>query len=312
MTNHAPYTPVPELPNNGEPAGYDGFIIFDAPATFTWSYQDPDYGDFQSRADFRYRESADPGIGWTVSLTNVDTNTYSYTLPANTWVNGGIYEYQISVYDTAGLQSPWSASRFIAAIATPAAPTITSPVDASAQTDTPMSLTWTLPAGGSQDAYQVIRADSAAGLGVVYYDSGVVEHSSSGTRGGFGAVSGPVQVPLDVATARTDYVIVTYQIHGFWSLPAVVSIVVTILAPKVPLFTAVQVPGRPEVVVSIARTDGFIGWEATLFNDIYRDGVRIATGIPDGGYFTDLLAGAGPVEYTVHGVTASGAKTISY
>jgi len=175
-----------------------------------------------------------------------------------------------------------------------------------------MTLTWTLPAGGSQDAYQVIRADTAAGLGVVYYDSGVVDKQASGTtKGGIGATE-YVQVPLDVATARTDYVILTYRIHGFWSLPAVVSIVVTILAPKVPLFTATQVPDRPEVVIAITKTDGFIGYEATLFNDIFRDGVRIATLVPDGGYFTDLLPGAGPVEYAVHGVTASGAKTISY
>jgi len=295
-----PYAPSLRLPLDGT-----CFLSSD-PVVFTWSHYAPGHPFGQTAADLRYKVY---GAGAWTTITTAATTAETYTMAGGTWPPGdpstsaSQYEWQVRTYRAGSTAGPWSNSFYLTSIDQWAAATITAPADASAQTVTPVLVTWTLPVAVDWlDAYRVRRANTAAGTGTVYYDSGIVDMTGKPEA----------RVPLDVCTARTDYLLLTYRFLGVWSVAAVASIVVTILAPKVPLFTAIQVPGRPEVVISIARTDGFIGWEATAFNDIYRGSVRIATNVIDGGSFTDLLPGAEPNTYTVHGITAGGARTISY
>ena len=151
-------------------------------------------------------------------------------LAANTWTAGNTYEYQLSVFDCASVQSPWSASRFATTTTSFASPTIAAPTAGSNEYSSPVELDWTLPSGFTLvDAYRVQRADASDGSGVIYYDSGVVVS---------GAMS--AMVPLDSVMGRTDYLRVAFRYGGLWSAWASVNIVGQLASPQIPTVTAYQ------------------------------------------------------------------------
>lgn len=293
--NTVPLAPTLTTPTN------NGSIISAEANTFSWTFNDADIGDAQTRADFRFKKSGD--AVWTTTL-NAATTAPSYTLPAAAWMVGSVYEWQVSTYDKAPAQSPWSISRFVKTIEFVTQPVITSPAAGSDQFFTPVSLAWTLPAGFTQDAYRVQR--TANGTGALYYDSGQVTSTSQSA-----------QVPLDAAVGRTDWLSVQFLYDGKWSAWATVSIVVQFSPPMVPLMVLSQVAGQPAVVVAITNPLGSDGSANTLVTDLYRtspDGgrVRIATNLPNNSEFTDLLPTAGINIYTAVAFAANGSSTDSY
>jgi len=296
--NSPPLAPTLTGPAN------NGSIISTGPNVFGWAFNDPDIGDAQTRADFRYKKAGD--AVWT-TITNAATTAPSYTLPGATWTVGFQYEWQVSTFDKLPAQSPWSSSRFTTTIASVPAPTITAPTPASDQFSTPVALAWTLPAGGfTQDAYRVQRGSAADGTGTVYYDSGQVTSTAQNAL-----------VPLDASMGRTDYLRVSFLYAGNWSAWASVAVVGQFAPPMVPLLVLGQVPGRPEVVVTITNPPGSAGFADTLVCDLHRtspDGskVRVAANLVPNSEFTDLMPGAGTTTYTAVAFAASGASTESY
>ena len=285
--NTAPLAPTLTSPPN------NGYIINTEANPFTWTFNDPDPGDSQSRADFQYKKLGD--VAWT-TITNAATTARTYTLAASTWTAGFQYEWQISTFDVAGLQSPWSGSRFTNTIAVVPAPTITAPTTGEMEFGTPVELDWTLPGAFTQDAYRVQRTDLADGSGVIYYDSGIVALTAL-----------YAMVPLDAAAGRTDWLRVQFRYNGHWSAWASVDILDEFGPPHTPWLGCAQVPGQPAVVVVITNLGMSLGYTDTILNDLYRDGVRIAANLPANASFTDLLPGAGSVHYTVTAYSASGA-----
>lgn len=296
--NLAPYAPTLVAPYSGS------YAISSAVNTFEWTPADPNPGDTQTRADFRYKLY---GAGAWTTVTNAATTGATYVLPANTWPPGdpstsaSQYEWQVSTFDVAGLQGPWSASSWVTSIATVPAPTIIAPVDASDQPSSSVFVEWTLPAGGSpfpQDAYRVMRG-TAAGL-ADYYDSGTVVSTAQNAT-----------IPLDPVLGRTDYITVQFRYRGHWSAAASVSIINQFAPPHTPLLVLTQLAGEPAVDVSITNPAASGGYTDTVTNDITRNGVPIATAVPAGGTFTDLLPGAGEVTYLVTAHAANGATADS-
>jgi len=294
--NHAPLAPTPTEPL------INSYIFYLGGNAFRWTFNDPDPGDTQSRADFRYRAA---GAGSWTTVTNAATTAFLYVVAASTFTVDTQYEWQVSCWDQAGLQSPWSYSLWVTTIDSPTTPpTITSPASGSAQASTPVTLAWTLPAGFTQEAYRVYR--QANGFGAIYYDSGIVESSWRSA-----------QIPLDAVRGRTDLLLVQFRYCGAWSPLSNVSVVNQFDPPHTPLLIAAQVSGRPEVVISITNPAASTGFEATVFNDLYRTGIdgvriRIAAALPVNASFTDLLPGAGNINYTVTAYAASGGTATSY
>lgn len=230
--NNAPLAPTPLTPAN------NASIVATAPHTFSWQVNDQDPGDYCTRVDLRYMKTGDSS--WT-TLTTIATSATSWVLPANTWINGTTYQWQISTYDNASAQSPWSASNFVTTVASLPAATITTPTAMTLEYSSPVALAWTLPGGVIADAYRTQRADASDGGGVIYYDSGVVLTTALNAL-----------VPLDPVLGRTDYLRVCYRFSGLWSAWASVAIVGELAPPQTPVVTAYQ----PGAGLPVAGDDG--------------------------------------------------------
>jgi len=284
--NTAPLAPTLTGPAN------NGYIINTEANIFGWTFNDPDPGDSQSRADFRYKKFGD--ATWT-TITNAATTARTYTLAASAWTAGFQYEWQVTTSDKAGVASPWSASRFTNTVAVVPAPTITTPTSGDMEYNTPVEVDWTLPSGFTQTSYDLRRTENADGSGAVYYAKTVATTAQT------------ADIPLDASPGRTDWLLVRFWYNGHWSAWASVDIVNEFGPPHTPWLGCSQIPDRPAVVVAVTNLPASLGYTDTVSNDLYRDGVRIATGLPAGGSFTDLLPGAGIVDYTVTAFAASGA-----
>lgn len=106
--------PIPLGPFKGEA------VDVTEPTTFTWQFRDPDPGNFQVRADLRYRVVG--ATDWHV-LTG-DTTTPGgegeWTLDAETFFSGFNYEWQVRTYDDfSSSASEWSESANFWTIRTP-------------------------------------------------------------------------------------------------------------------------------------------------------------------------------------------------
>ena len=294
--NHAPLAPSLTGPANSD------YVVASDLNVFTWMFLDNDPGDSQSRADFRYKKAGD--TVWT-TLTSVATTASTYSLPVNTWTGGFQYEWQVSTFDVAGAQSPWSASSFVNVITSIPSATITTPTAGANEFATPVTVVWSLSASFNQNAYQVTRTQNADGTGTLYYDSGVVVSSAL-----------TASVPLDVAIGRTDYIRVVFRYTTHWSTWASVSIINQFGPPHIPLLTFITDPAKASVQVTITNQGASGGYADTTSNTLFRtspDGgtVRLNVGMVVNAVYVDKLAGAGVNTYTVIAFAANGGSATS-
>jgi len=289
MANIAPLAPTLTSPPN------NSYIVVSEPNVFTWTFNDP--GDIQAEYYFQFKKA---GGVW-LSTGQVSTALRSYTLPADSWEEPFLYEWQVQTVDSGGMASPYSASRFVNTIATIPAPTITAPAAAAVISTTPVTVEWTVAAELTQDAYRVMAVSPT---GTVYYDSGVVEMSA--------ARSALVPLPMGLNNPVDLDVRLRYNDH--WSgEPAGITVTNGILPPEIPLLVLAQVEGKPEVVVSVtnpAASDA--NHLATDTWDLTRNGVPIARGLAPNASFTDSKVGAGEVDYRAVARTAGGGTATSY
>lgn len=117
----APTAPLLLSPSNS--AGVD----VQNPTVYTWRFQDPETGNFQVKADIRFRRLGDTNdADWRnfFGTTTTPGQLASWTLPANTLEPGDSYEWQVRTYDHRSggtVPSGWSASNIFYGIATPGA-----------------------------------------------------------------------------------------------------------------------------------------------------------------------------------------------
>lgn len=90
--------------------------------TFSWQFQDPDQGDSQRKADLRYRVVGQSDTAWVTVVGNITPGvpgqSASWFFPAQTFLPGYHYEWQVRTYDSIGLglASGWSYSETFYAI----------------------------------------------------------------------------------------------------------------------------------------------------------------------------------------------------
>jgi|GEM_PF-1612788 len=274
-----------------------GYAIASVVNAFTWAFN----GDTQTSADFRWKPS---GGSWT-TVTGVATTVKSHNVAGGTFTAGQVIEWQVLTYDSLSLASPWSASSFVTIITALPAPTITIPASGAMVYTTPADVEWTLPTGYSSDAYRVQRCDSAAGTGVVYYDSGVVTVTELAAS-----------VPIDVIAGRTDYLRVAYRYYGHWSPFGTSSFLDEFGPPHTPVVVCVADSATASVAVTITNAPGSSGYADTVAVSLYRTGIDgvsipIATMLAPNTVFVDDLPGAGLIEYEAVAWAASGASASS-
>lgn len=300
-TNTAPYAPIIDIP----PGGTTETVAAGSANKITWTFKDPDPGDSQSAANFQYKPT---GGSWTQVLL-CSTSNQNYTIPASTLTAGVLYEVQVQTYDLNGALSPWSSSSWLNVVASIPAATITNPVNASNQYFSPVEVDWTLPTGGqiTQSAYEVFVNSAPDNTGTMYYDSGVVYSTSQSAM-----------VPLEsMSGGSTDYINVTYLYGTAWASLASIYVISQVSPPATPLVTLSQPVNTDgslaaSVLVEIVNPTPTGGQSATTSNDIWRNGVRVATGQPPNQAYLDATPPAGPVIYLVNAFAANGTYTSSY
>jgi len=167
-------------------------------------------------------------------------------------------------------------------------------VNSSSQITAPALFSWTVLDAFLSDSAEVRRSSASNGGGTLYYDSPVL-------------IGQTTRIPLDAVT-RTDFLSVRYSHDGHWSPWAWVSLEVALSPPSIPLVTAVVLASEAAVQLSITNPLGVPGYGDAVSNDVYRNGVRIATGLPVNEAYIDWFPGAGEINYTVRAFTVTGAE----
>lgn len=276
---------------------------------FDWQFSDPDAGDTQSKADFRWRVGAG---AWT-TITAAATTNSAYVAAVNTWASyiGQSVEWQIQTYDSLNHSSGWSASSYFKPQNAPDAPSF-SPAP-TLQTNTP-SVTFARGSNGAIAQYELRVVNDVAGA------AGSTVYSDSGTKNTTGA-------PTSITAKMSNYAYTngtSYHLQvrvanpsGVWSAwgdsGALVANINAPLAPTIAI-TPQPTSGSVTVIVTNPGSDP----HAPQFNRLYRldQATGIETLIRDSwalnSSYTDYTIGFNRIfSYRAEAVSSTGAVTSS-
>lgn len=286
-------------PNASTGLSPDGGVVLDKDITqrFSWPFSDPDPGDSQSAYELRYRTAG--SATWT-TVSGGATQYHDFaggTFAADDW------EWQVRTTDNGGETGPWSATATFTAASTPAAPSITAPINNGTISTESYVVEWTAAA---QEAYEVRRVADAAGspdTGTVYSTTGTVVSTGKSRSVTF------------ETNGRTEHVQVRVRDGGLWSTWASVKVNVSYTVPATPTLVALADDTTASIAVAITNPAPTGSEPTVISNDLYvrlaagqtaidaggrpvgdATGIRIAASLPNGGAFTDRAVAAG-VEY---------------
>lgn len=150
VPNESPNTPTPVTPINNAATATSTITRFE------WTYTDPDDAptgtDAQSGYDLRYRIG--DGAWTTINETSAD---HYYDMPADTFVGGNTYGWQVRTYDQSGAVSEWSTEEFFYADQAPVAAVVAPVGGAPVFTSGHGTFSWTYsdPEATPQTDYQI-------------------------------------------------------------------------------------------------------------------------------------------------------------
>lgn len=217
----------------------------------SWKHNHPN-----AQSKFNLRWSTDQA-NWN-DITRNTTNQY-YDAPEELFPAGNIY-WQVQTYSDAGIISPWSnVATFISAIPSDA-PTITS---ANTTAIARPTLTWSQV---DQVAYQLQVLNS---INVVIWDTGEVN-----------SVNRARTLEVDLLNNSTYKIkLRTKTALGLWTNYTEQTITVSYTPPPIPIIYLDAKEFNIEININNPEPTGT--QPEIEYNDIYRDGKRIATGILD-------------------------------
>lgn len=289
---------APTAPTGLAPSGA-ATIDLNSTQRFSWTFNDPDLGDTQSKFDLHYRVGS---AAWTTVTATTTSQFYDFAAGTFTANN---YEWQVRTYDSQGVQSPWSASAFFTAGSPPNVPAITSPTNGSTVAANTGTISWSAP---SQDSYEVRKvADNggAADTTTVYYDTAEVVSSS--------ARSAALTFPTN---NRYEHLQVRLKVSGLWSSWADVRVQVSYTPPATPTITLTANLGLAAIVLTPTQPTPTGTQPAVTSMDVWRRrtlvggaGERIAAGVNATAAFYDYTP-AGGVDYEYQ-VVANGNNSTS-
>ena len=300
---------APNAPTGLSPDG--ATINKDITQRLSWTFSDPDSGDLQSAYDLRYRLVGNP------TWIDVSGGATQYHDFAGGTFTAGDWEWQVRTTDNGGLVGPYSSSATFTAAAAPSGAAIFDPINAGTVSTDPYTVEWTAPA---QDAFQVRTVADSGGspdTGTIYQDTGTIEQPATRAR----------SMPFPT-NGRDEHVQVRVRSGGLWSTYASVVVSVSYTAPAAP--TAVVVADNVNAGIGIAIGNPTpVGSEPTVTSNnvwvrvaaggradgertVDGDGIRIKTGVANGGAFTDYAAASGvDYEYRIEAVGDNGTRTSS-
>lgn len=255
---------------------------------FTWSHNDQNVGDAQSKVDLRWRPQGSPT--WT-NITSTGAEQ-AYYFASNTFALGQV-EWQVRTYDQSGLVSPWSNTAVFTASEATNAPVIVQPGDIVGVVR-PI-IEWT---GGTQLTYQIVVEDA---INTVVWDTGEVTSAIKARTAGIDFINGA-----------------TYKIKvrvkdggGLFSSFTEKTVTVAYTPPAKPILEALKSDGSIRLVISNPAPTGT--QPNISGNDVFKviDGqwVRIASNV--NATYTDYAV-ANNTEYTYFVVALGDTDTYSY
>jgi hypothetical protein len=289
--NMPPNAPSPQAPTNN--TGHD----VTQPTIFQWLNSFNETGDAATAFDIQYRIVG--ASTWT-AIPKQTSAGVQYTVAANTFVAGNLYEWQVRSYgQKSGTAGPWSASARFTATAPPAAPTIAHPVTGEIINATAYNIVWT-PVIGQQAFRLIIYGDDGTGakdLTNVIFDSGLV----AGDHGGDNLW------PVIFATGNYAAHVVLYVVVGGVNSPATdLYITTAINPPQQPVIVATANNASGSITIGILNPTTETWRPVAVSNDIYRSApgepeIRVATGVPVNGNWVDYTP-ASKIVYTYRAV----------
>lgn len=283
---------APNAPTGLVPAS--GSVDRTSTQRFSWTFNDPDQGDTQSKYDLRWR--AVGATSWATST--VQTTSRHHDFAGGTFVAGD-YEWQVRTYDAQGVVGPYSSSAFFNAATPPPGPTITAPVNNQTIGSQAFTLLWSVSA---QDAYEVrtvADSDGTPATGTVYTSTGTVESATARSR----------TVTFDT-NQRQEHVQVRVRSAGLWSPWTSVRVLVSYTPPATPGVLPVPNDATAAISVIISHPTPAGDQPVVVGSDLFRReagqgaGIRLAVGV--GGSHVDRTP-ASLVDYE-YGVLAYGSN----
>lgn len=248
----------------------------------------------QTAYEVQWRSSADNGATWSGYTTTgkITSTTRSRTWPVNTFPQDQLIERQVRTWGQHATASPWSNA---AQFRTSAKPTvgINSPTVGQVLQGKTAKVVWTYSdaEGSAQSSYRVFL-----------YSAGGAETLGSWIRSGSAS---EFTLPYELED-DTSYQI-GVQVRdgaGLWSSTAAASFSVDYLPPPVPLVVTEWDTTRAAGVLIISNPDPTGGAPAAVSNNVYRDGLLIATDLPINTTYVDALPKTSGTSYVVEAVSA--------
>lgn len=250
----------------------------------TWQHNPTDASP-QTQYQLRYRTSTDGGATWSAYTTPaiVTSATSSGVIPSAS-VTSGLLQWQVCTKGNHATFSPWSASAQLTVSGRPSV-TITAP--GSSVTSSSITASWTTfdPEGDAQTSAVVTLLDAA---GSVTLWSKTVTTSTSVTVSGL--------------NNSTSYVLrVRALAGGLWSTDASQSFSVTFARPPQPTLTVVWQGDTGSALITITNP---AGTPAAVSNNIYADGVLVASDVGVSGTWVDPTPSLSGVVYTAEAMSS--------
>lgn len=148
-------------------------------ANFTWTFNDPNTGDYQSAFQLQILKASD---GSTAYDTGKMASTLStYTLLANILTNNTQYQWKVTTWDNSDIQGAWSSLAIFKASGEPSCSIISPANDGDIITESSVTAKWSFsdPESAGQSAYQLKLTDSADNI---LWDSSKISDISARER----------------------------------------------------------------------------------------------------------------------------------
>jgi hypothetical protein len=252
INHNSPPTP----PTNLSPSGkaIDRSIV----QRLSWTYNDPDTNDTQSKAVIEWRVQGN--ATWNV-INNNSNRTY-FDVSSNVFPVGQI-EWRVKTHDQTGAESPFSQIAVFTSADPTDAPTITSP-SSTVNVSSPV-VQWAVP---EQTSYQVVIEDT---IGTVIWDTGEVVSTNKARTIGASLVNGG-QYVIKVRVKNNA---------SLWTEYALINITVSYTPPPKPIINVSSATGH--IVVEIENPAPSGTQPTVTGNDVYKringEWVKVAAGV---------------------------------
>lgn len=271
---------APSQPTNLNPSG----AILDRTLVIRMSWQH-NHPNPQSR--FVLQHSLNQSTWTTIDKTT--PNQY-YDFAANTFTEAVRY-WRVKTYSDRGLESPYSNTVQFMPVTPTDAPIILT--NATQNIARPV-LEWSQ---SNQIAYQVVILNS---ISVIVWDSGQVVSGNKAVTCGVDLLDG----------ATYTFKVRTKSTGNIWTDYSELELYITYIEPEVPTLSVEPDAYGPAMIIEIINPLATGDIPETAYNDIYRDGVRIATNITPNTKYYDYAVASG-VEYQYQAVAVSVSGSIS-